>query len=217
MMRFSRYNSKSPVMILIAVNVAIFFVQLLTSAFDISFTSFFALHKGDLMFRPYTLLTSMFLHGSLFHLFINMFVLYMFGSLLEQRIGAKRFVYIYFLAGILASVVSSFIYQQAVGASGAIMGVLGVVIVLLPNLMVLFFFVVPMPLWIAGIVIAFIEVFGAFGTGTTANVAHLIGMAVGVAYGFYLKKNSRKFRRKMRRTRHLGQEDIDEYIRVGRI
>lgn len=207
----------SAVMTLIGINVVVFFVQLLTTALGIEFTSLFALHKGDLINAPYTLLTSMFLHGGMFHLFINMFVLYMFGSLIEEKIGTKRFLFVYFLAGLLAAAVSSFIYSQAVGASGAIMGVMGVVIVLMPNLMVLFFFVVPMPLWVAGIVIAFIEVFGAFGTGTTANVAHLIGLATGLAYGYYLRKSSRKFRRKMQRKSHLGPDDIDEYIKNGRI
>ncbi|MFW5991364.1 MAG: hypothetical protein ACOCQX_03985, partial [Candidatus Nanoarchaeia archaeon] len=71
--------------------------------------------------------------------------------------------------------------------------------------------------WIAGIVIALIEVFGAFGTGTTANVAHLVGLAVGVGYGFYLKKNSGRLKKRIRRTSHLSDEDVEEYIRMGRI
>lgn len=216
-MRVVTRRARSAVMTLIGINVAVFLVQLITAAVGIEFTSFFALQRGDLFARPFTLLTSMFLHGGLFHIFINMFVLFMFGSLLEQKIGTRRFLYVYFISGLLAAAVSSFIYSQAVGASGAIMGVLGVVIVLLPNLMVLFFFVVPMPLWIAGIVIALIEVFGAFGTGTVANVAHLVGMATGIGYGFYLKKNRRRARRKIYRSNHLSSEDFEEYMRHGRI
>ncbi len=218
MRRTRQNNIPSALIPIIAINVIVFLVQIVTQALDIPFTQTFALSMGDLFSAPYTLLTSMFMHASLFHIFINMFILFMFGGLLEQRIGTKRFLIVYFTAGLLAAVASNFIYPMALGASGAVMGVVGVVIMLMPNLKVLFFFFIPMPLWIAGILIAFIEIIGAFGTGgNVANVAHLVGMATGLIYGYKLKKDKKRFNRRFQKTLHLNGDDVDDYLRRGRL
>ncbi len=218
-MRRIRSNSFGSALIpIIVINVIVFLVQVLAPSVGFDFTRTFALKQWDLFSAPYTLITSMFMHGGGFHLFINMFILYMFGGLLEQRIGTRRFVIIYFTAGILAAVASNFIYPMAIGASGAVMGIVGVVIILMPNLRVLFFFIVPMPLWIAGILITLIELVGAFGTfGQVANVAHLVGMATGLAYGYTLRDQKKKFKRKFEGMTHLGSEDIEDYLKRGRL
>lgn len=78
-------------------------------------------------------LTSIFSHGGVFHLIMNMFVLWQFGNLIEKIIGAKRFLLLYFVTGILTSLLS-FVYIffinvniNLVGASGAICAILGYV------------------------------------------------------------------------------------------
>jgi len=87
----------------------------------------------------WTLVTSMFLHAGFFHLFANMFSLFFIGNFLENLIGKKRFLWTYILAGlvggvffVLASLVFGGIDVPAVGASGAIFGLLGVLAVLVP-------------------------------------------------------------------------------------
>jgi len=87
----------------------------------------------------WTILTSMFMHGSFFHLFANMFSLFFIGNFLEKLIGRKRFFWVYIISGILGSaffVSSAFLFGDlsipAVGASGAIFGLLGVLAVLVP-------------------------------------------------------------------------------------
>jgi len=205
----------SVILPIIIANIIMFALQIITGN---SFTNALILRAGDLVVRPWTLVTSMFLHGSVLHIFFNMYVLFMFGPLLEQRIGPKRFLLIYFVSGILAALISQFIYPAALGASGAIMGIIGVVIMLLPNLRVLFFFVIPMPLWIAGIVIAAIDIFGALGCGgQVANVAHLVGLGCGLFYGWLLKGQKRKFHRKFEQKSYMSSDDVDEYLRSGRI
>lgn len=78
-------------------------------------------------------LTSMFMHGGLMHLGMNMVVLYQFGSLLEQNIGTKRFVKLFIIGGILTSLLSIlFLYvlglnHVLVGASGAISVLIGLI------------------------------------------------------------------------------------------
>lgn len=90
--------------------------------------------------RLWTLVTSMFLHGGLFHLFANMFSLFFIGKFLENLIGKKRFLWVYILAGLLGGiffVLVSFLFGNlevsAVGASGALFGLLGVLAVLVPH------------------------------------------------------------------------------------
>ncbi len=87
----------------------------------------------------WTLLTSMFLHAGFFHLFANMFSLFFIGNFLENLIGKKRFFWTYIISGLVGGlfyVFASFIFGgmdiPAVGASGAIFGLLGVLAVLVP-------------------------------------------------------------------------------------
>jgi membrane associated rhomboid family serine protease len=159
----------------------------------------------------WTFLTSMFMHAGLFHLFANMVSLMFIGNFLEKLIGKKRFIWLYFAGGIFAGVLSFALanlfgnggiggavfgdpLMYAVGASGAIMALGGLLAVLTPRLPVLVFFVLPMPMWAAMGVL----MFGLWGLSVATgfpigNIAHLGGLLVGVGYGFYLKK---KFPRK---------------------
>jgi membrane associated rhomboid family serine protease len=87
----------------------------------------------------WTLITSMFMHGGFFHIFANMFSLFFIGTFLERIIGKKRFFWVYMISGIiggvffiLASLIFGGLDVPAVGASGAIFGLLGVLAVLVP-------------------------------------------------------------------------------------
>jgi membrane associated rhomboid family serine protease len=74
------------------------------------------------------LLTSMFLHGGILHLAMNLFALYQLGRLYEMMFGSRRFTFIYFITGIAASLTSMMrmpLMGSSVGASGAIFGILG--------------------------------------------------------------------------------------------
>ena len=210
-----RFVIRNAVLALLFVNIAMFILQIVLSG--VGFTELLLLRKGDLFTRPWTLLTSMFLHGGFSHILFNMFVLMMFGPLLEQRIGTRRFLGLYFGSGLLAAAVSSFVYESALGASGAIMGLLGMIIVLMPYLRVLFFFIIPMPMWIAGIVIALIDILGVFYPGGIANIAHLVGMATGLVYGLRLKGKRKSYNRRFSRSTQMSSEDVEDYLRHGRI
>lgn len=209
---------KDAVIPIIVANILIFLLQIFVKGL----TENFMLVSSDVLARPWILVTSMFLHGSPAHLLFNMYVLFIFGPLIQQRIGAKRFLIIYFLSGILASLFSVPFYDAALGASGAIMGILGVTIVLLPNLKVLFFFFIPMSLRTAGIIIAIIDLLGVFYPSGTANIAHLVGLACGLIYGYMLLKRRKGFAKRFSGPRRktgidLDDRDVDDYIRYGRI
>jgi len=202
------------VMPLIIVNIMIFVLQIVLG---VSFTEAFMLISADIFKRPWILLTSMFLHGGLDHLFFNMYGLFLFGILLEQKIGAKKFAFIYLLSGLLAAFISSFFYPRALGASGAIMGIIGALIILMPNLRLLFLFAIPMPLWIAGIIWILIDFFGIFIPSGIANIAHLVGMGTGLLIGLYFKRQRRIYQKKFTSKTHMDTEDIEEYFKTGRI
>ncbi len=205
---------RNVVLPLILANVIMFILQIVLGR---NFTELFLLISNDIFTRPWILLTSMFLHGGLNHLFFNMYGLFLFGILLEQKIGAKRFIFIYLATGIIAAFVSSFFYPRALGASGAIMGIIGALIILMPNLRLLFLFAIPMPLWIAGIVWALFDFFGIFMPSGIANIAHLVGMGTGLLIGLYLKKQRKDFQRKFSSKTHMDTGDIEEYFKTGRI
>jgi len=160
----------------------------------------------------WTLITHMFVHGSFFHLFINMFVLFSLGGLSERIIGRKRFFWFYILSGIFAGALSvvlpgffGFGFGERifgspeifmVGASGAIFAIAGLYVVLLPRLKfgIIFFPFFSLPAYIM-IPAALFVVWGLsiLFNWPIGNVAHFGGFLAGLAYGAYLKnKYSRK-------------------------
>lgn len=91
-----------------------------------------AVSPYSLYYAPWQLLTAMFAHGSLEHLVMNMVSLWWLGTLLERMQGTVRFAIVYFVSGIVGNLVFAlFSDGYAVGASGAIFGMLGAVAVLL--------------------------------------------------------------------------------------
>ena len=181
---------------LIIANVVIFIIQLSISGF----TSLFALDSSRLLTEPWRIVTHMFLHANYAHLLVNMLGLFFFAPFVERTIGTKRFVFLYFGSGITAAILASLYYLlffstpfMGVGASGALMGVLGALILLMPNLQILLFFVIPMPLWLAGVLFFLYDFFGALmGSTRIGHEVHLVGLAFGLLFGWYLKKYARR-------------------------
>jgi membrane associated rhomboid family serine protease len=129
------------------------------------------------------LLTAMFLHAGLLHLALNMYGLYLFGSLIESALGQLRFLAVYFVAGLMASV-ASFLFSDprtvAVGASGAIFGLLGAWVAF--NLRRRGTAFASANLRMAAILIG-LNLFLGFSIAGIDNFAHLGGLVTGVAAG----------------------------------
>ena len=219
-MRNQLASLKTAVMPLVFVNIIFFILQIL---FKEQFTSSLVLISTDIFTRPWILLTHMFLHGGGEHIFFNMFGLVMFGPILEEKIGAARFLMVYIGSGIIAAIIYSLFHLaigarvSALGASGAIMGMLGTLIILLPQLRLLLFFAIPMPLWFAGILWAAIDIWGVFFPSGTGNLAHLVGLCCGLLFGLYLKNKQKKFHKKFKKKQHISEDDFKEYMKTGRI
>ncbi|MFT7615645.1 MAG: membrane associated rhomboid family serine protease [Candidatus Woesearchaeota archaeon] len=175
------------------------------------FTELFRLNGMDSWAMPWQLLTPIFMHGSISHILFNMLAFVLFGSILEQAIGSKRFLYFYLIVGILGNVVGSFIYPAALGASGAVMGIMGMVGVLRPRLVVYVYFI-PMRMWAAVILWAIFDIMGTFSPNGVANAIHLVGLACGVAYGFFLlKKYGQTKPRKMDISRVMNDQEFAQW------
>lgn len=147
-------------------------------------------------FRPYQVFTSMFLHAPylemFFHILFNMFALYMFGRILENVWGAKRFL-IYYLACGIGAAAAHLIMQEimggtapAVGASGAVMGIMVAFAYLFPNTE-LFIIPIPFPVKAKWVVIGYVllDLFGGFGKIAGDNVAHFAHLG-GALVGFII-------------------------------
>lgn len=149
----------------------------------------FALVPGLVWSEPWRLITSMFLHADVMHLLFNMLALFMFGTYLEKKVGGLRFLAIYIVSGIIGGLGFCFFSgsaDMAIGASGAIFGIIGALVVLEPKMKVYVYFV-PMPILAAGVLYAVIELIGMGGVDNIAHSAHLLGLLGGVALAFIYK------------------------------
>jgi len=169
----------------IIISIIAFFFQPFSFFDYLSFTPAYAFS------RPWTFVTSIFLHANFAHLFFNMFALFMFGTYLELRIRKIDFLVLFFISGI----VGNFAYYltdfnsriPAVGASGAIYGILGALAVLYPALIVWVGYV-PMPMIFAAIFWIVLNFLGLFTPSNIAYQAHLAGIFFGILYGYSIKK-----------------------------
>jgi membrane associated rhomboid family serine protease len=212
------FQRTTPVVLnLIIINALVYFAQaMLTRGQEFSrIDDMFALHhyKSD-YFRPYQVITHMFMHAGFFHLLFNMISLWMFGSMVEKVWGSKRFLIFYLVCGFGAALAQlgdyAFTFREVdkainvlspetlsqyqlamqlratVGASGAIMGVLAAFGYLFPNT-TLFIMPIPFPVkakWAILGIIA-IDVFGGISRVPGDNIAHFAHLG-GAIIGFLI-------------------------------
>lgn len=189
------FQRTTPVVLnLIIINVLVWIAQLI---FDKTWglTDIIALYPYDSgLFKPYQLVTYMFAHASydqfgrivFFHILFNMYALWMFGTALERVWGPKKFLIFYLVCGLAAGVTQMFLGAGAVGASGAVMGLLAAFGYLFPNTE---FYMLPIPFPIKAkymvAIYAAIDLFGGMHGGGADNIAHYAHLG-GLVMGFIL-------------------------------
>ena len=185
---------------LISLNILIF-VYMEFSSIELSYIVFkmgaipyelthFTVLKGiPRIFPPLTLITSMFLHGSWFHLLGNMLYLWIFGNNVEDYLGRVRFILFYFITGLGASLAHILTHANSqtpmVGASGAIAGILGAYLILYPAARVLtlvFIWIVPVPAALILMIWFFGQVMNIGIGGGVAWFAHIGGFLIGLIF-----------------------------------
>ncbi len=187
-MRFFGFNL-GVVETLIAVNVIVFIVTIASP--ELIFFNF-GLQPASFLETPWTIITSMFVHGGFYHIFANMMTLFFFGLYLSSLLGEKDFLKIYFLGGIAGGILFILLASPnsiAVGASGAVFAVGGALAALRPHLKVIVFpLPIPISLWVA---IAGGFIILSFLPGI-AWQGHLGGLLVGLIFGYLEKKKEAK-------------------------
>lgn len=196
------------------------FVALLFILFNVG--TFYYLVSNDLLFsiinkwgfsfsnfksRPLVSITSIFLHINYFHLIVNMWFLYLFGTIIEKRLFSGTFFMLYLAGGIIGNLVHAFMFLgqaevPVIGASGAISAVLGAFLIKLPKDKVscLLLFVIPLKIHVWILLGGFLlyEVANAiyFPSPNVAHWAHIGGFTLGVFVGTYERISKRAFRYK---------------------
>ncbi len=192
----------SPVVLqLLIINVLVYFVaQFLFPDASHWLAMYF---PGTQYFRPFQIVSYMFMHGSITHLFFNMFALYTFGTPLEYTLGPKKFLFLYFFTGFGALALYLLVQyyelinygtipNPVVGASGAIFGLMAGFGILYPNQILQLLFP-PIALKAKYFVLIFgaLEVYlgiGHYNTGV-AHFAHVGGALFGAILIYYWKRN----------------------------
>tara|TARA_S200000501_G_scaffold211762_1_gene198970 strand:- start:335 stop:1162 length:828 start_codon:yes stop_codon:yes gene_type:complete len=170
---------------LITINFIIFLLQTISKSDQLFFTIFGLVPKmvwsEFMLWQPFTYI---FFHGDIWHVLINMFVLWMFGIELERMWGKKKFLTFYFVTGIGSGLITMLFGLHSltpiVGASGAIYGVLMAYGLTYPNRIVYLYGIIPIKsIWFV-IGIGTIAFFSSFNNVTQiSHLTHLSGMALG--------------------------------------
>jgi hypothetical protein len=153
------------------------------------FYDYYGFSVNNALERPYVLVTSIFMHGSLEHLLSNILVLVFFGLAVESELGKLRMLGIFFLGAFAGDILSALVYPAdtlAVGASAGIFALMGVGMLVRPLDLSFYPLIIPIPLAMLGLSYALYNVYG-FIMNTDPGIsyiAHFGGLFVGLAFGF---------------------------------
>lgn len=198
---------------LIVINVLMFLYEIQLNSSDLrSFIETWGIIPIQLISQPdnewITLFSSMFLHGGWFHILSNMWILYIFGDNVEDRMGKVRYLIFYLLCGLSAGLLQTYILPTSpvavIGASGAIAGVLGAYLILYPRarivslVPILFIFtlieipaVIFLLIWFVSQIFSGLMSLNGANSGGVAWWAHIGGFLFGMlSLGLFVRRRS---------------------------
>jgi membrane associated rhomboid family serine protease len=192
MMRTYRTVNLNVLWFLIALNVVIFVIELAVGGYPITGTNevvrWLGLRPILLSQQPWTIISSMFVHGGFAHILFNMIALYFLGSFLIRAAGERSFLAVFFLGGLAGNALYVLLGPPSIpgiGASGAVFALAGALAIIAPRVPVFILFIpIPMPLWIATIILVFIS----FLFSGIAWQAHIGGLLLGLIAGLIFRR-----------------------------
>lgn len=201
-MRNPYFRTPPVVQNLIIANCVVYIAMTLIPAVNVLFSEYLQLFWFEApYYHTYQFVTYMFLHGGFWHLFSNMFALWMFGRTLEYELGSRRFFIYYMICGIGAALlqmgvaaITGDIYFRLVGASGAVMGLLLAFGVMHPNNEI---YIMPLPFpikakwFVIGYAVLEIALGWSGAESGVAHFAHVGGMLWGLLLLLYWRKKGK--------------------------
>jgi membrane associated rhomboid family serine protease len=195
--RSYRSGNIAPVLAIIILCFLLYIATIVAGIMGHDLVPILGLQPATFLQQPWTIVTDLFMHGSIWHILFNMITLYFFGTFLIRLVGSRDFLIIYFLGGIVGNIFFMFFaylnfltspFSIVIGASGAMFALGGALAVLTPRLRVFVFPIpAPMPLWIAVIggfvILSFV--------GGVAWQGHLGGLVTGLLAGYILRRQIR--------------------------
>lgn len=180
---------------LLVTNLLVFLLQQIAGPLLLALFALWPLHTDPaygVSFMPWQLLTYGFLHGSLGHIFFNMFALFMFGGELEHYLGRRRYLTYYLLCVLSAGLMQLLVTMSpggipypTVGASGGVFGLLLAFGMFFPRRTIMLIFPpIPMPAWLFVTLYGLLELYLGV-SGSQAGVAHFAHLG-GMLGGFLL-------------------------------
>ena len=211
----NKIKSGNPITRLIIINIAVFIffilLQIIYDATDKSSSSSFfiqafvesisfPLNINTLLHSPWSLITSMFSHGEILHLFWNMITLYWFGKILSDYTSEKKIIPLYILGGISGAIVTFLIvntipalavYQSKfiMGASASVTAIIIASATLVPNVKINLLFIGPVKLLYVALFVIFIDILNiSMQASLVGNLSHLGGALMGFLFIVQYKK-----------------------------
>lgn len=201
----SNFDYGNMIIKLVIINVGVFVLTALINAFfpegyQANILPYLAL-PGDLdvlIYRPWTIITHMFLHNGIWHLAGNMITLYWFGNIAGDLLGDKKILPVYILGGIVGAIFYLISYNAfsgigsyALGASAATLAILFPAVTTAPDYMIHLLFLGEVRIKFIGLFILFIDIIGTQGNiNSGGHFAHLGGCFFGILFVYLLRKGT---------------------------
>ncbi len=196
-------------------------VMMLMVAISPAITTALMFVPAYVLFRPWTILSYMFLHAGWSHLFFNMLGLFFFGPRLELELGGKNFLWLYFISGVMGALLSFVLSPMTaiVGASGAVYGVMLGFAFYWPKEPMYVYGLMPVQSRYLIIVMTLLSVYGGFGGSADgiAHFAHLGGFAGGYLFLRLInRKTLSATHANLPASPSVSQNDLSRWSRIQR-
>ncbi|HXI00482.1 MAG TPA: rhomboid family intramembrane serine protease [Sphingobacteriaceae bacterium] len=213
-LQYKMFRSGSRLLLFIGINVLVFLIVNLLAIPEFLFTRTTSAsdwlqeqlsipaYLPALAFKPWTILTYMFSHKGLFHIFFNMLWLYWMGRLFEEYLNKRQFTFTYFAGGLAGALLFILFYNtfpafsanvqsaSLIGASASVMGIVVATATLLPDYTIQLLLFGSVRLKYLAIVYVLLDIISIAGANAGGSIAHLGGAVLGYFYIVQLRKGN---------------------------